>query len=107
MAGNFINDLIGGVSNLGSIGVQAFGTNLPLSPLISYRDTFLKHISEWETSFPNESLWLLYIDVFPDALSTELLQELEGRGNGNSFDIDRYVMTINLKYGPGPNMMIR
>ena len=46
--GNKANSLVGG--SLAQPGLSLFGTNLPFTPLISFRDRFLDSLDQWNTS---------------------------------------------------------
>lgn len=100
---NFVGNLLNTVKsvgrsalqNPGSTSVNLFGTNVPLVPLVSYRNHFLRALSTWSGSIPNQTMWLVLIDKFPDAINTKMLQTLEGRGDGDGLgnDIDKNMMT--------------
>ena len=66
----------------GSAGVELFGTNVPLWPLINYRDHFLRMLETWSGSIPVTFQWLVLIERFPTALYTDLIQQLEPGKDG-------------------------
>jgi len=76
--------------NPGAAGIDIFGTNVPLWPLISYRDHFLRVLETWSGSIPNQFQWLVLIDHFPVPLYTDLLQQLEHTdGEKKGWNIER------------------
>jgi hypothetical protein len=79
----------------GSAGVELFGTNVPLWPLINYRDHFLRLLETWSGSIPLQFQWLVMIERFPTALYSDLLQQLEpGRdGEKKGWNIKKNVTT--------------
>jgi len=83
---NPINSIVGG--SLAQPGLSLFGTNLPGSPLVSFRDTFLKSLSQWNTSIPLNTQFIVLIDNFPLGLTTRILRDLEPVVNSTGFDID-------------------
>mgnify|MGYP003111150267 CR=1 FL=1 len=83
---NPVNRLVGGT--LAQPGLSLFGTNLPGAPLISFRDTFLKSLSQWNTSIPLNTQFIILIDNFPVGLTTQVLRELEPVVNSTGFDIN-------------------
>lgn len=89
--------LIGGaksiIANPGAAGIQLFGTNVPLTPLVSFRNHFLRQLSTWSGSIPNQFQFLILIDHFPAAVSTSMLQKVEpvGDGDGVANNIDKNV----------------
>lgn len=94
---NSINNAIQGVSNatngliggsLAQPGIQLFGTNLPGVPLISFRDRFLDSMSQWNTSIPLNTQFIILIDNFPLGLTTNVLQNLEPIVQRTGFDIN-------------------
>lgn len=66
----------------GSAGVELFGTNVPLWPLLNYRDHFLRMLETWSGSIPLQFQWLVLIERFPTALYSDLLQQLEPGKDG-------------------------
>lgn len=90
-AGNLIKAARGIVRNPGSAGINLFGTNVPLVPLVSYRNHFLRQLETWSGSIPNQFMWLLLFDNFPAAVSTSMLQHHEpvGEANGIGNNIDK------------------
>lgn len=100
-AGNLLRSagqkLIGGAKSIlgapGSAAIQLFGTNVPLVPLVSYRNHFLRMLSTWSGSIPNQFMWLVLIDNFPAAVSTTMLQNYEPVGEGDKIgnNIDKNV----------------
>ena len=66
----------------GSAGVELFGTNVPLWPLINYRDHFLRMLETWSGSIPLQFQWLVLIERFPTALYSDLLMQLEPGKDG-------------------------
>ena len=83
------------LQNPGGAGVDIFGTNVPLWPLVSYRDHFLRVLETWSGSIPNQFQWLVLIDHFPVPLYTDLLQELEHTdGEKKGWNIARNVETV-------------
>jgi hypothetical protein len=92
--------LVGGAKSIlgapGSAGVELFGTNVPLFPLISYRNHFLRCLSSWSGSIPNQFMWLVLIDRFPPAIQTSMLQYYEPVGDGGKIgnNIDSNVRTV-------------
>lgn len=75
--------------------VELFGTNVPLVPLVSYRNHFLRMLSTWSGSVPNQFMWMLLIDHFPPAVSTAMLQTVEPVGDGDKIgnNIDKNYRT--------------
>lgn len=93
---NPINSIVGGT--LAQPGLSLFGTNLPGAPLISFRDTFLKSLSQWNTSIPLNTQFIVLIDNFPLGLTTRVMRDLEPVVNSTGFDIDlAKETTTNLK----------
>lgn len=100
-AGNLLRSagkkLIGGaksiIANPGAASIQLFGTNVPLTPLVSFRNHFLRQLSTWSGSIPNQFMFLVLIDHFPAAVSTAMLQKVEpvGDGDGVANNIDKNV----------------
>lgn len=101
---NFVGNLLRSVpkiiSNPGAAGVELFGTNVPLVPLVSYRNHFLRTLETWSGSIPNNFMWLVLVDNFPSAVSTQLLRQYEPRGDGggigNNIDKNYATMTSHL-----------
>lgn len=94
---NSVNNVIRGVSNpvnnivggtLAQPGLSLFGTNLPGTPLISFRDSFLNSLSQWSTSIPLNTQFIVLIDNFPAGLTTQVLRNLEPVVNSTGFDIN-------------------
>ena len=94
---NSINNAIQGVSNatnglvggsLAQPGLSLLGTNLPGVPLISFRDRFLDSLSQWTTSIPLNTQFIVLVDNFPAGLTTNVLQNLEPIVQRTGFDID-------------------
>tara|TARA_E500000318_G_C3561318_1_gene213588 strand:+ start:625 stop:1470 length:846 start_codon:yes stop_codon:yes gene_type:complete len=94
---NSVNNVIRGVSNpvntlvggtLAQPGLSLFGTNLPGSPIVSFRDSFLNSLSQWSTSIPLNTQFIVLIDNFPAGLSTQVIRNLEPVVNSNGFDIN-------------------
>lgn len=83
------------IQNPGSASINLFGTNVPLAPLVSYRNHFLRMLSTWSGSIPNQFMWILLIDHFPPAVSTAMLQHMEPVGDGDKIgnNIDKNVRT--------------
>ena len=94
---NFVGDLLRSAKNIvkspGSASLNLFGTNVTLVPLVSYRDHFLRMLSTWSGSIPNQFQFLVLIDYFPPAVSTELLHNYEPVGEGDKIgnNIDKNV----------------
>lgn len=85
----------------GSASIDLFGTNVPLVPLISYRDHFLRMLSTWSGSIPNQFMFLVLIDNFPQAINTNLMHTYEPIGEGDKIgnNIDKnYRVTTNAMY---------
>lgn len=94
---NSINNAIQGVSNatnglvggsLAQPGLSLLGTNLPGVPLISFRERFLDSLSQWTTSIPLNTQFIVLVDNFPAGLTTNVLQNLEPIVHSTGFDID-------------------
>ena len=83
---NPVNSLVGGT--LAQPGLSLFGTNLPGAPLVSFRDSFLNSLSQWTTSIPLNTQFIILIDNFPQGLTTKVLQSLEPNVHSTGFDID-------------------
>ena len=76
-----------------SIGLVS---NIAGSPLMSSRDHFLHHMSEWVTAIPNSTQWIILFDRIPPALNTSVLQGLERTGGDKKgWDIDNAVQILN------------
>lgn len=96
---NFVGDLLRSAGNIlknpGAASVNLFGTNVPMVPLISQRDHFLRMLSTWSGSIPNQYMWMVLIDRFPPAVSTQMLQKFEPRGDGGNIgnNIDKNLRT--------------
>ena len=90
---NPVNSLIGGT--LAQPGLSLLGTNLPGSPLVSFRDSFLRSLSQWNTSIPLNTQFIVLIDNFPQGLSTEVLQNLEPIVHSTGFDINLAKYIVN------------
>jgi hypothetical protein len=84
--GNKANSLVGG--SLAQPGLSLFGTNLPFTPLISFRDRFLDSLDQWNTSIPLNTQFIVLIDNFPLGLTTNVLQNLEPIVQRTGFDIN-------------------
>ncbi len=84
--GNKANSLVGG--SLAQPGLSLFGTNLPFTPLISFRDRFLNSLDQWNTSIPLNTQFIVLIDNFPLGLTTNVLQNLEPIVQRTGFDIN-------------------
>ena len=85
-AANPVNNLIGGT--LAQPSVSILGTNLPLAPLISFRETFLESMSQWTNAIPKQTQFIVLFDNFPPGLNTSVLQALEPNVFSTGFDID-------------------
>ena len=83
---NPVNSIVGGT--LAQPGLSLFGTNLPGAPLISFRDSFLRSLSQWNTSIPLNTQFIILIDFFPPGLTTQVLRDLEPVVNSTGFDIN-------------------
>lgn len=93
---NPINSVLGGT--IAQPGLSLLGTNLPGSPLVSFRDSFLRSLSQWNTSIPLNTQFIVLIDNFPPGLTTQVLQNLEPIVHSTGFDIDlAKATTTNLK----------
>jgi hypothetical protein len=93
---NPINSIVGG--SLAQPGLSLLGTNLPGAPLISFREAFLRSLSQWNTSIPLNTQFIVLIDNFPEGLTTRVLRDLEPVVNSTGFDIDLPKATLtNLK----------
>lgn len=83
---NPVNNLVGGT--LAQPSVSLLGTNLPLAPLISFRDNFLESMSQWTNSIPRQTQFIVLFDNFPPGLNTGVIQSLEPNVFSTGFDID-------------------
>lgn len=83
---NPVNTLVGGSIAQPSIGI--IGANIPLKPLISFRDTFLNSMSQWTNAIPKQTQFIVLFDNFPLGLNTAVLQQLEPNVFSTGFDID-------------------
>tara|TARA_R110001592_G_scaffold147004_1_gene371400 strand:- start:615 stop:1460 length:846 start_codon:yes stop_codon:yes gene_type:complete len=83
---NPVNNLVGGT--LAQPGLSLFGTNLPGTPLVSFRDSFLNSLSQWNTSIPLNTQFIVLIDNFPIGLTTKVLRDLEPVVQSTGFDIN-------------------
>ena len=83
---NPVNNLVGGT--LAQPSVSLLGTNLPLAPLISFRDNFLESMSQWTNSIPRQTQFIVLFDNFPLGLNTSVLQSLEPNVFSTGFDIN-------------------
>lgn len=93
---NAANDLFGG--SVAQPGLSLLGTNLPGVPLVSFRDTFLASLNQWNTSIPLNTQFIVLIDRFPLGLTTNIIQQLEPISNSTGFDITLpKAVTTNLK----------
>jgi hypothetical protein len=53
----------------------------------SYRDHYLEMLSTWSAALPNKFLWLVYIDNYPQMLTSEVIREWEKNGKtGRAWD---------------------
>lgn len=72
-----------------------FGYTVPGIPLISARDYFLTQMESWLTAIPLKTQWLVLIQGYPKALTTQTLQTLERtEGNSQNFNIDGAVTKL-------------
>lgn len=72
-----------------------FGYTVPGIPLISARDYFLTQMESWLTAIPLKTQWLVLIQGYPRALTTQTLQTLERtEGNSQNFNIDGAVTKL-------------
>jgi hypothetical protein len=83
---NPVNRILGGT--IAQPGLSLFGTNLPGSPLVSFRDSFLRSLSQWNTSIPLNTQFIVLIDTFPPGLTTQVLRDLEPVVSSQGFDIN-------------------
>jgi|TARA_R100000482_G_scaffold123864_1_gene74890 hypothetical protein len=79
------NSLGGGLAAAPSLDI--IGANIPFAPLISFRDYFLDNFNQWTNSIPLNTQFIILIDRYPPALTTETMRRLEPIQN-NGFDID-------------------
>lgn len=97
---NPLTDLISGLgTNIGGVLngtnpanapqlTSLFGYTVPGIPLISSRDYFLTQMESWITSIPLKTQWVVLIQGYPKALTTQVIQQLERtEGNSHNFDI--------------------
>ncbi len=82
---NPVNNVLGGTIAQPSISVA--GTSLPLTPLISFRDTFLESMSQWSNAIPKQTQFIVLFDNLPPGLNTSILQTLEPNVFSTGFDI--------------------
>ena len=83
------------LDNPGHAGIELLGTNVPLWPLVSYRNHFLRILESWSGSIPNQFQWLALIDMFPTALYSDLIQHVEGTDGAKvGWNIERNVETL-------------
>lgn len=69
-----------------------FGYTVPGIPLISARDYFLTQMESWLTAIPLKTQWLVLIQGYPVALTTQTIQQLERiEGNSQNFNISSAV----------------
>jgi hypothetical protein len=54
-----------------------FGFNIPGVPLISAQEYFLVQMESWFSSIPMNSQWVVLIDPYPRAISSNIIQNLE------------------------------
>jgi hypothetical protein len=54
-----------------------FGFNIPGVPLISAQEYFLTQMESWFSSIPLNSQWVVLIDTYPRAISSDIIQNLE------------------------------
>lgn len=72
-----------------------FGYTIPGIPLISARDYFIAQMESWLTAVPLKTQWLVLIQGYPTALTTQTLQLLERtEGNTHNFDINSAVTKL-------------
>ena len=83
------------LSSPGSASIELLGTNIPLIPLVSYRNHFLRTLESWSGTIPNQYQWMVLIDMFPNALYTDLIQHLEGtNGDKSAWNIEPNVEAV-------------
>jgi len=72
-----------------------FGYTIPGIPLISARDYFIAQMESWLTAIPLKTQWLVLIQGYPKALTTQTLQMLERtEGNTHNFNINSAVTKL-------------
>lgn len=72
-----------------------FGFTIPGIPLVSVRDYFLVQMESWLTSIPLKTQWIVLIQGYPKALTTQTLQLLERtEGNTHNFNINTAVTIL-------------
>lgn len=54
-----------------------YGLNVPGVPLVSAQEYFLVQMESWFSSIPLNSQWVVLIDRYPKAISTDIIQNLE------------------------------
>ncbi len=65
------------------------------SPIVSPRDYFLQVLEDWYTSIPMGTQWIIFINPFPTAVTTTVIQNLERiDGSKNEWDIDQAVSIL-------------
>lgn len=90
--GKGVNNLLG---SAGGPSLKLFGTNLPFSPILSYRDHFLNMLETWSASIPNKFLWLVWIDDYPEILTSGVIRDWEKSGKvGDAWNIAKNVKTL-------------
>ena len=76
-----------------------YGFNIPGVPLISPQEYFLVQMESWFSTVPLNSQWVILIDYYPTALSTQIIQSLEYTdGAKKGFDIDRPVGILTSQF---------
>lgn len=64
------------------------GINIPGYPLISTRDYFILQLESWFTTIPLQSQWMVWIDLFPACIRTDVIQGLERSvGDSRNWDV--------------------
>ena len=64
------------------------GINIPGYPLISTRDYFITQMGSWFTTIPLQSQWMVWIDLFPACIRTDIIQGLERSvGDSRNWDV--------------------
>lgn len=90
----------GNLSNLGQGNINLLGGNIPVVPIVSYRDYFLTMMETWVASIPTNNQFIVLIETFPNALVKDWMAGLvDAAGNaiaqaGKVFGID--TGTLNL-----------
>ncbi len=93
---NATNNFVGGT--VAQPGLSLLGTNLPGVPLISFRDHFLDSLSQWSSSIPLDTQFIILFDNFPLGLTNNIIQNLEPIVQSTGFDINLpKSITTNLK----------